>query len=52
MLCNSSAVMKKKNTQLLTHLCLAPIKGTLTNSVEPDQMLQNVASNQGLLCLQ
>ena len=25
-----------------------PIKGTLANSVDPDQMPQNVASDQGL----
>ena len=36
---------------LLTHLCLASHKGTLANSVDPDQTLQNAASDQGLHCL-
>ena len=30
----------------LTHLSLASIKGTLVNSVDPDQMQQNMASDQ------
>ena len=38
---------------LLTHLSLASCKrGTLANSVDPDQMPQNAASDQGLHCLQ
>ena len=28
-----------------------PIKGTMANSVDPNQMLQNVASDQDLHCL-
>ena len=41
----------------LTHLRQAShksspqIKGTLANSIDPDQMLQNAASDQGLHCL-
>ena len=36
---------------LTTHLpiyALHPMKGTSENSVDPDQMLQNMASDQGL----
>ena len=29
-----------------------PLKGQLANSADPDQMLQNAASDQGLHCLQ
>ena len=29
----------------------SPIKGTLANSVDPDQTPQNAASDQGLHCL-
>ena len=29
-----------------------PLKGQLANSADPDHMLQNVASDQGLHCLQ
>ena len=35
----------------LTHYCIVSDKGTLTNSADPDQTQQNVASNQGLHCL-
>ena len=30
---------------------LCPLKGHLANNVDPDQILQNVASGQGLHCL-
>ena len=36
---------------LLTHKSIAFIYGTLANSAEPDQILQNVASDQVLHCL-
>ena len=36
---------------ILTHLCLASHKGTLVNSVDPDQTPQYEASDQGLHCL-
>ena len=32
-------------------LCIWTDRQTLANSVDPDQMLQNAASDQGLLCL-
>ena len=35
----------------LTHLSQASHKGTLANRVDPDQMPQNAASDQGLHCL-
>ena len=34
----------------LTHLCLPSTKGTLANSVDPDQTPQNAASDKGLHC--
>ena len=37
-----------KETTLLTHLCLATHKRTLTSSEDPDQTPQNAASDQGL----
>ena len=36
----------------LTRLSLASHKGSLANSVDPDQTPQNAASDQGLHCLQ
>ena len=36
----------------LTHLCLVSHKGTLANSMDPDQTPQNAVSDQGLHCLQ
>ena len=35
----------------LTHIFLASFYGTWANSTDPDQMLQNMASDQGLHCL-
>ena len=35
----------------LTVYVQRPVKGTLANSVEPDQTPQNAASGQGLHCL-
>ena len=37
--------------KLLTHLRLVSHKMTLANSVDPDHMPQNVASDLGLHCL-
>ena len=36
---------------ILTHICPRPIKGTLANTVDPNQTPQNAASDQGLHCL-
>ena len=36
----------------LTHCSRETVKGYLANSADPDQMLQNAASDQGLHCLQ
>ena len=34
-----------------THLCQASHKRDLANSIDPDQMPQNTASDSSLLCL-
>ena len=40
------------NATLLTHCSRDTHKRDLENSADPDQMLQNAASDQGLHCLQ
>ena len=40
-----------KLTETLTHLCLGSHKGTLANSVEPDQMPKKAGSDQVLNCM-
>ena len=42
---------KKSQRKPLTHFSLASYKGTLVNSVDPDQTPQNAASDQGQHCL-
>ena len=37
--------------KLLTHSYRKPVKGSLANSVDPDQTPHHVASDQGLQCL-
>ena len=37
--------------QMFNPFMSGPIKGSLANSVDPDQMLQNAASDQYLHCL-
>ena len=49
--CYDVVAMKNDLPQIvfgtLTNLCLAPINGTLANSVDPDQTQKNEASDQG-----
>ena len=43
--------MANRNIIIETIYAKHPIKGTLTNSIDPDQMPQNAASDQGQYCL-
>ena len=45
---NTEIVSAHRNLRCLTHIGLASPFGNLGNSVEPDQMPQNTASDQGL----
>ena len=41
----------KQSNKFMRVFKLDPLKGTFTNSADPDEMPQNVASQQGLHCL-
>ena len=40
-----------QNLEVLTHSSLETLKGSLANSADSDQLLQNVASDHGQHCL-